>query len=136
QEMKNGRKQSHWMWYIFPQLRGLGRSDFSDYYGIADLIEAEKYLKNPTLHIRLEEITNVLLRLNENDALLIIGDPDHHKLKSSMTLFSTVPNSSAVFEKVLEKVFQGKKCKRTVEMLEKNKSKSLKIERTKIKNMI
>ena len=118
QEIKNGKKQSHWMWYIFPQLKGLGRSYYADYYGIKDLSEAIAYLENDTLRERLEEISNALLELKDNDALKIMGNPDHHKLKSSMTLFSSVPGSNPVFEKVLIKFFEGRKSRRTLEMLQ------------------
>ena len=118
QEIKNGKKQSHWMWYIFPQLKGLGRSYNADYYGIQDLSEAKAYLENDTLRARLEEISQALLELNGNDALLIMGNPDHHKLKSSMTLFSSVPGSDPVFEKVLIKSFEGRKSRRTLELIQ------------------
>lgn len=117
QEIQNGRKQSHWIWYIFPQLKGLGRSNYSNFYGIKDLAEAEAYLKNETLRERLEEISGALLELEDDDALRIMGSPDHHKLKSSMTLFSSVPGSAQVFAKVLEKFFDGKKSRRTIQKL-------------------
>ncbi|MFN4763706.1 DUF1810 domain-containing protein [Gillisia sp. Q332] len=118
QEIKNGRKQSHWMWYIFPQLKGLGCSYNADYYGIADLSEAIAYLENKTMRERLEEISKALLEIIDNDALLIMGNPDHHKLKSSMTLFSSVPGSNPVFEKVLIKFFEGRKSRRTLKILQ------------------
>lgn len=119
-EIKNGRKQSHWMWFIFPQLKGLGRSYNADYYGINDLAEAIEYLENETLRERLEEISKALLEIKGNDALLIMGNPDHHKLKSCMTLFSSVPGSNPIFTQVLEKFFHGRMSKRTLELLNKN----------------
>lgn len=117
QEIKKGEKRTHWMWYIFPQLKGLGRSYNADYYGIKDLSEAKAYLENDTLKERLEEISSVFLSLESNDALKIMGSPDHYKLKSSMTLFSAVPGSSPVYEKVLVKFFEGRKSGRTVARL-------------------
>jgi len=119
-EIKNGRKQSHWMWYIFPQLKGLGQSYNSDFYGINNLSETEAYLANPILGERLIEISGALLDLESNNALDIMGTPDHYKLKSSMTLFSSVPNSNAIFTKVLEKFFQGRMSRRTLKLLNKN----------------
>jgi uncharacterized protein (DUF1810 family) len=117
-EIKNGRKHSHWMWYIFPQLKGLGRSYNADYYGITDLSEAIAYLENETLRERLEETSKALLEIIGNDALLIMGNPDHHKLKSCMTLFSSVPGSNPVFKKVLIKFFEGRKSRRTLKILQ------------------
>lgn len=121
QEIKNGEKRSHWMWYIFPQIKGLGRSYNAEFYGINDLSEAIAYLLNDTLSERLEEISHALLDLKGNDALLIMGNPDHHKLKSSMTLFSSVPGSNPVFEKVLIKFFYGKKSRKTLQILQDRK---------------
>jgi uncharacterized protein (DUF1810 family) len=108
------------MWYIFPQLKGLGQSHNSYFYGISDLSEAKAYLANPLLGERLIEIAGALLDLESNDALDIMGTPDHYKLKSSMTLFSSVPNSNAIFTKVLEKFFQGRMSRRTLKLLNKN----------------
>jgi uncharacterized protein (DUF1810 family) len=119
-EIKNGRKQSHWMWYIFPQLKGLGKSHNSDFYGINDISEAKAYLANPLLEERVIKIAGTLLDLKSNDALDIMGTPDHYKLKSSMTLFSSVPNSNHIFTQVLGKFFQGKMSRRTLELLNKN----------------
>lgn len=86
-EIKNGRKQSHWMWYVFPQLKGLGQSYNSNFYGIKDLSEASAYLADPLLGKRLVEISKALLNLYSNDALEIMGSPDHFKLKSCMSFF-------------------------------------------------
>ncbi|MCD8144692.1 MAG: DUF1810 domain-containing protein [Oscillospiraceae bacterium] len=116
-EMKNGRKTSHWIWYIFPQMRGLGRSSMSEYYGIQDLGEAKAYLADPILGPRLIEICNVLLSLDTDDARAVMGRPDDMKLKSSMTLFDEATESTDVFRRVLEKFFRGRKDNRTLQML-------------------
>ena len=117
-EIKNGKKVSHWMWYIFPQLKGLGRSFTSEYYGIQDLDEAKAYLADPILGKHLIEICNALLSLDTNDATEVMGRPDDRKLKSSMTLFDAATESSDVFRLVLEKYYNGKKDYRTLEMLD------------------
>ena len=116
-EIKNGKKVSHWMWYIFPQLKGLGCSFTSEYYGIQDLDEANAYLADPILGRHLIEICNALLSLDTNDATEVMGRPDDRKLKSSMTLFDAATESSDVFRLVLEKYYNGKKDYRTLEML-------------------
>lgn len=116
-EIKNGRKLSHWMWYIFPQLKGLGRSSTSDYYGIHDLDEAKAFLQDEYLGPHLLEISNALLRLECNDARIIMGRPDDLKLKSSMTLFSIAAPQEQVFKAVLEKFFYSKPDYRTLRML-------------------
>jgi uncharacterized protein (DUF1810 family) len=117
-EIKNGRKRSHWMWYIFPQIAGLGFSSTSQFYAIRDLDEATAYLQNEILGRRLIEISSVLLSLPTNNAHSIFGSPDDMKLRSSMTLFLFVPNTSPVFQSVLNKFFSGQKDKRTVELLQ------------------
>ena len=106
-EIKNGRKQSHWMWYIFPQIAGLGFSDISKYYAITDMDEAKEYLKHDILGKRLIELSNVLIRLDTNSAKTIFGSPDDLKLKSSMTLFSQISDAEPVFKLVLDKFFGG-----------------------------
>src|SRR5476651_2122605 len=83
-EIKNGRKRSHWMWFIFPQIQGPGFSETSRYYAIKDLQEAEAYLRHPVLGSRLIEISKTLLKSAGNNATVIFGSPDHLKLKSSM----------------------------------------------------
>ena len=118
-EVRNGKKQSHWMWYIFPQLAALGRSDTSRFYGIKDLEEANAYLKHPLLGKRLEEISNVLLQHPTSNAHTIFGSPDDLKLRSCMTLFSEAPEASPVFEDVLKKFFNGKKDPLTLDLLSK-----------------
>lgn len=117
-EIKNGRKESHWMWYIFPQLKELGYSSTARYYGLTK-DEAIAYIKDEILKSRLIEISQVLLELNNNNATEIFGYPDDLKLKSCMTLFSEIAPEIEVFDKVLEKFFSGKKDNKTVELLKK-----------------
>ena len=102
-EIKNGRKRSLWMWYIFPQIKGLGMSDASRFYGIDGVIEARAYLDNEILGARLREITGELLKLNENNPFDIFGTIDTIKLKSCMTLFNYVSDED-IFMDVLEKL--------------------------------
>ena len=108
-EIKKGKKESHWIWYIFPQLKGLGHSAMSEYYGIQDLGEAKAHLV---------EICSALLELDANDAVVVMGRPDDKKLKSSMTLFDAASGHQEIFEKVLEKYYQGKKDRRTLQLLD------------------
>jgi len=118
-EIRNGRKQSHWMWYIFPQIQGLGFSSTSAFYAIKDLDEARAYLQHPVLGSRLVEISNALMVLKTNDAHKIFGSPDDLKLKSSMTLFSVVDHSDPVFDSVLKKFFGGTKDAKTMQIIAK-----------------
>ena len=117
-EIKNGQKKTHWMWYIFPQLRGLGFSQMAYTYGIVDLNEAKEYLAHPILSERLIKITKALLDLNENDPEVILGDIDALKLKSSMTLFSLASEEGSVFYKTLEKFFGGSLDRETLKLLD------------------
>jgi uncharacterized protein (DUF1810 family) len=117
-EIKSGLKSSHWMWYIFPQLIGLGNSYKSEFYGINGLQEAKEYINHPILGIRLREITRELLSLNGNDAEEIVGFPDCLKLKSSMTLFNLVDESEdKLFKSVLDKYYNGEYDEQTLELL-------------------
>jgi len=116
-EIKNGKKETHWMWYIFPQVLGLGFTSVSMEYGIKDLDEAAAYLNHPVLGPRLIEISNVLLTLDTGNAREIFGGSDAVKLRSSMTLFSLVPNADKVFELVLDKFFKGRKDEKTLQLL-------------------
>lgn len=118
-EIINGRKRTHWMWYIFPQIKGLGMSETSRLYAIKDLREAAEFLNHPVLGSKLIRICNELLNLKSNDAHSIFGSPDDLKLRSSMTLFSSVPSANPVFQKVLDKFFEGKKDEKTLAILEK-----------------
>jgi uncharacterized protein (DUF1810 family) len=106
-EIKKGRKQSHWMWYIFPQITGLGHSETAKFYSIYNLEEATAYLNHPLLGSRLVEISEILLILPNPDVYQIFGNPDDMKLRSSMTLFAAVPGADPVFSKILDKYFDG-----------------------------
>lgn len=117
EEIKCGRKEGHWMWYIFPQLVGLGSSFVSNYYGINDMEEAKAFLANSFLRKNLLEICDALLSLETNDPLQILDYPDNLKLCSSMTLFAATEPSYPVFQQVLDKFFEGKKDKKTLELL-------------------
>lgn len=100
-EIRAGRKSSHWMWYIFPQFKGLGNSSASMFYGIKDKEEARSFLNHPLLGFRLLQISAELLHLEESNATKIMGRPDDLKLKSCMTLFLEIDNSKdSVFRKV------------------------------------
>ena len=116
-EMQAGRKRSHWMWYIFPQIQGLGFSSMAQHYAIADAAEAAAYLQHPTLGPRLVEISRVLVALPGSNATSIMGTPDDLKLRSSMTLFAQVPGADPVFQQVLEKFFGGKADEQTLRHL-------------------
>ena len=125
-EIRAGRKRSHWIWFIFPQLEGLGSSYNAQYYGIEDSNEAKEYLEHPVLGPRLLEISEALLKLQENDPAVVMGgSPDDMKLKSSMTLFAAVSEAvseavstpDSVFHHVLEKFFGGKMDEKTLKIL-------------------
>ncbi|MGH2647582.1 MAG: DUF1810 domain-containing protein [Ginsengibacter sp.] len=116
-EVKRGRKQNHWMWFIFPQIQGLGFSPTSKLYAIKDTSEAKIFLHQPLLSRRLIEISNELLQLESNDAHAIFGSPDDMKLQSSMTLFSSVHDANPVFNLVLKKFFNGIKDMNTLRRL-------------------
>lgn len=116
-EIQNGRKQSHWIWYIFPQIKGLGRSYQSQFYGIANRQEVEAYLAEPTLNARLREITLALLEHKDKTAQQILGGIDAKKVLSSMTLFDAItPND--IYADALNTFFAGKRCNRTLEYLQ------------------
>lgn len=116
EEIKAGRKRSHWMWFIFPQLKGLGRSSASMFYGINGLDEAREYLAHPILGERLREISQVLLQLATNDANAVFGSPDDMKLRSCMTLFDNIsPND--IFADVLDKYSDGQRDCRTLSIV-------------------
>ena len=120
-ELKSGQKRSHWMWYIFPQLDGLGRSATARRYAIKSIEEALAYLNHPVLGSRLLECANTILALEGKTVSEIFGYPDDRKLKSSMTLFSEVATNS-VFVRVLDKYFQGERDDRTLQLLKNLKS--------------
>ena len=116
-EIKLGRKQSHWIWYIFPQIAGLGFSSTSKFYAIKDRGEAESYLAHPLLGKRLVEISNALLEVEGKTASQIFGSPDDVKLKSSMTMFGALEKTKPVFQIVLDKYFNSAKDRRTLELI-------------------
>ena len=116
-EIKKGKKTSHWMWYIFPQIKGLGNSETSRYYAIENLDEARAFLEHPVLGNNIISITSELLNLQTNDATSVFGKPDDMKLHSSMTLFSLVPGTNPIFQKVLDKYFDGKQDMKTITLL-------------------
>lgn len=117
-ELKKGRKTSHWMWYIFPQLNGLGSSTTATYYSIKNIEEAKAYIKHPLLSVRLDELCNILIDLESNNADMIFGYPDNLKLKSSMTLFSEASDAEEnIFEQVLVKFFDGNIDEKTLDIL-------------------
>ncbi len=116
-EVRSGRKRSHWRWYIFPQIAGLGFSETSRYYAIKNLDEAAAYLHHPVLGPRLVEICTALLLLDSDNAGDIFGNPDDMKLRSSMTLFAEVEGTDRVFNRVLDKFFKGLKDDKTLRLL-------------------
>ncbi len=119
-EIKKGRKQSHWMWFIFPQLKGLGKSENANYFGIDNLEEATGYLAHPVLGKHLIEITEALLQIKGKSAIEIFGTTDDIKLRSSMTLFARVSDANPIFEQVLQKYFDGLHDETTLDLLLKN----------------
>ena len=116
-ELRSGRKRAHWMWYIFPQIDGLGYSPTAKHYAIKSKAEAQGYLEHPVLGARLVECANILLDLEGRSASQIFGSPDDLKLRSSMTLFAAVNSQEPVFAQVLEKYYQGNHDSRTIELL-------------------
>ncbi|HZZ74340.1 MAG TPA: DUF1810 domain-containing protein [Puia sp.] len=116
-EIQQGRKQSHWMWFIFPQIAGLGFSETSRFYALNGLKEAAGFLDDPVLGSRLVNISRELLKLKTNDAHRVFGSPDDLKLKSCMTLFSMVPGADPAFQQVLEKFFHGEKDTKTLQLI-------------------
>lgn len=116
-EIKNGRKVSHWMWYIFPQMKGLGKYATSQLYGIGSLEEAAAYLADPYLGGHMYEICDALLQLDTGNAHAVFGSPDNLKLRSSMTLFALVAGDDSVFQKVLDKYYGGRRDGKTLQLL-------------------
>ena len=116
-EIKSGKKRSHWMWFIFPQHKDLGRSSISCYYGISSLDEAIAYLEHPVLSGRLYELCGELLKHKDKTALEIFGDIDEMKFKSSMTLFALTSEDYTIFDEVLESFFGGEMDEITVKLI-------------------
>ena len=115
-EIRSGRKRSHWIWYIFPQIQWLGFSSTAQYYAIENLEEAKAYLADPVLRERLLEISNALLALDSCDPSEVMGYPDDLKLRSSMTLFSLAEPECTVFRDVLDKFYGGREDERTIDL--------------------
>jgi uncharacterized protein (DUF1810 family) len=116
-ELRNGRKRSHWMWYIFPQFRGLGFSSMSQRYAIGSVDEAKAFLRHPVLGPRLTECANALLAIADRSATDILGSPDDLKLRSSATLFAHVAPPGSEFERLLQMYWQGEPDQATLELL-------------------
>ncbi|MGI8889879.1 MAG: DUF1810 domain-containing protein [Chthoniobacterales bacterium] len=117
-ELKSGRKRSHWMWFVFPQVAGLGSSAMSQRYAISDAEEARAYLDHPVLGSRLRECCETLLWLEGRSAVEIFGATDELKLRSSATLFASVVPNGQVFQQVLDRYFEGEADEKTIERLE------------------
>ena len=118
EEIRAGRKRSHWIWYIFPQLEGLGRSHMAEFYGIKDIDEARAYLAHPVLGARLQEISEALMQLESSDPSEVMGGyPDDMKLQSCMTLFAAISEDGSVFHRVLDKFFGGQTDAKTLSLL-------------------
>jgi uncharacterized protein (DUF1810 family) len=116
-ELRRGCKRSHWMWFVFPQLAGLGRSETARFYGIRGLAEARAYLDHPLLGPRLEACCQALLDHDGRTALEILGAPDDMKLRSSMTLFQASQHSDSIFGKVLDHYFASEPDPLTIRIL-------------------
>jgi uncharacterized protein (DUF1810 family) len=116
-ELSDGRKQTHWMWFIFPQIDGLGFSSTTKYYAIKSLDEARQYLNHPVLGARLLQCAGLVLAVEGKSALEIFGSPDDVKFKSSMTLFSRAGGPHSIFARLLEKYFHGRQDERTIALL-------------------
>lgn len=116
-ELRAGKKRSHWMWYIFPQVVGLGSSSMAQRYAIHSRAEAEAYLAHPILRQRLIECAEAFLEVNGRSAREIMGYPDDLKLQSSMTLFAIASGPDSVFERVLQKYYDGARDSKTLERL-------------------
>lgn len=116
-EISNGKKITHWMWYIFPQIKGLGKSSIANYYAIESLDEAKAYLNNELLKGNTIKILNVLMELKTNNPTEIFGKPDDLKLRSSLTLFSLADPNEKIFQQVLEKYYDGIPDKKTENIL-------------------
>ena len=116
-ELKAGKKRSHWMWYIFPQFRGLGMSSMAHTYGISGLDEAKAYLEHPVLSERIYELCGVLLEHKDKSTYEIFGSIDEMKLKSSMTLFALISKDGSIFHQVLDFFFDGKMDNVTLQLI-------------------
>ena len=116
-ELRAGQKQSHWIWFIFPQMKGLGSSSHANFYGIGSLDEAKAYWNHPTLGPRLDECTCLVLQVAKRPIEQILGYPDDLKFRSSMTLFQRAAPDAEIFSTALDKYFAGKPDPLTLELL-------------------
>jgi uncharacterized protein (DUF1810 family) len=117
EELRAGRKRSHWMWFIFPQIEGLGYSPIARRFAISSLKEAEAYIAHPVLGPRLRECTELVNQVEGRSILEIFGDPDHMKFRSCMTLFARATADNSVFQQALHKYFAGRPDRVTLERL-------------------
>jgi uncharacterized protein (DUF1810 family) len=116
-ELRNGRKETHWMWFVFPQLKGLGASHMAQFYGITSRAEAEAYLQHEVLGARLRECTDAVNKVEGRSADEIFGYPDNLKFHSSMTLFAEAAGAGSIFHRALDKFFGGRGDAKTAEHL-------------------
>jgi uncharacterized protein (DUF1810 family) len=116
-ELRNGEKQTHWMWFIFPQIAGLGSSSTARFYAMSSLAEAVAFLRHPLLGARLRECTELVLQVSGKTAFEVFGSPDDVKFRSCMTLFDKVTPNDGLFERALTKYFKGERDPRTIELL-------------------
>jgi len=121
-ELRAGRKSSHWIWFIFPQIAGLGRSGTAQQFAIGSLDEAKAYLQHPVLGPRLRTCTQLVLDVNGRSAEEIFGYPDHLKFRSCMTLFLTAAPDNALFNAALDKYFHGQPDQQTLDLLAQQQS--------------
>lgn len=117
EELRAGRKRTHWMWFVFPQLRALGRSATARHYGIASLAEARAYMAHPVLGLRLVECAELVLAVQGRSAHDVFGSPDDMKLRSCMTLFAAAAQDTPIFDAVIGKYYGGSPDDRTTDVL-------------------
>ena len=117
-ELRNGRKRSHWMWFIFPQMAGLGTSSMAEKYAIRSAGEASTYLADPILGARLLRCVDAVLSIDGKSAHEVFGSPDDHKLRSSMTLFAAVSDHGSPFHQMIDHFYDGAFDHRTIELLD------------------
>ena len=118
EELRAGRKRSHWMWFVFPQVEGLGRSRMAERYAIASAAEASAYLDHPTLGRRLRECTGLVNAVDADSAEAVFGTPDNRKFQSAMTLFEAVADDPTPFTTALQRYFDGERDQETLEFLQ------------------
>jgi uncharacterized protein (DUF1810 family) len=117
-ELRDGRKQSHWMWFVFPQMQGLGSSPMSQRFGIGSLEEARAYLAHPVLGPRLMEVTRLMLAARGGSPRDILGSPDDMKFRSSITLFAHIAGAGSIYAEALDRLCEGKPDQRTLALLQ------------------